>query len=206
MTMAVQLIGYILSICGLFVLIVATFTNEWKVIEQDNEDVTFMDIIEGLWMKCSIDSSSQVKCISYNSFLHPSVEIRVGRAMMILSIALSGIGVFLGLAGLSCTKCLDGEDRLKDKVSFTGGCLFILSGFCALATTSWFIYEIVADFQEETQGNRKDIGRSLFAGFIAAFLCVFGGVLLCICSATHLRSSANVSKPPKFKNPDKDYV
>lgn len=56
------------------------------------------------------------------------VEIRVGRTMMIISIALSGIGVFVSLAGLSCTRCLDGEDRLKDKVAFTGGCLFILSG------------------------------------------------------------------------------
>lgn len=155
--MAVQLLGYILSIIGLCGLILSTFTNEWKVTGYDNDKIQFNDVREGLWMKCSFDSSlTGLKCSSYTSILYQSgrlllityqvmcylssqsdviikvcavvVEIKVVRVMMIISIGLAGLGVLVAVAGLQCTTCLDGDDQLKDKVTLTGGCCFILSG------------------------------------------------------------------------------
>ncbi|KAI7791372.1 claudin-1 [Triplophysa rosa] len=206
--MAVQLLGYILSIVGLCGLIFATFTNEWKVSVHDNKDMVLMDFSEGLWMECSTHvSSPQFMCNSYTSILYQSVKLQVAEAMMIISIGLAGVGVLVAVAGLKCTRCLDGDNRLKNRVALTGGSFFILSGLCALIVTSWFIYEIMTDFYaKESNEQRYVVGRSLIAGFVAALLCLFGGMLLSICSATRMQSSSNVIKHPTSKSPGKDYV
>lgn len=72
--MALQLIGYILSITGLCGLIIGTFTNEWKILGHDNDKTVIQDQYKGLWMECSVDSSSVVHCTSYNSLLHQTCE------------------------------------------------------------------------------------------------------------------------------------
>lgn len=56
------------------------------------------------------------------------VKDQVGRAMMIISIGLAGVGVLVAVAGLKCTRYLDGDNQLKNRIALTGGSFFILSG------------------------------------------------------------------------------
>ncbi|XP_056615843.1 claudin-1 [Triplophysa dalaica] len=126
--------------------------------------------------------------------------------MMIISIGLASVGVLVAIAGLKCTRYLDGDNRLKNRIALTGGSFFILSGLCALVVTSWFMYDIMADFYKMKSDEGFVIGRSLIAGFVAALLCLFGGMLLSICSATCMQSNGNVIKHPTSKSPGKDYV
>ncbi len=72
--MALQLIGYILSITGLCGLIIGIFTNEWEVLGHDNDKTVILDKYKGLWMECSEDSSSHMHCTSNNSHLHQTCE------------------------------------------------------------------------------------------------------------------------------------
>ncbi|CAM4655482.1 unnamed protein product [Leuciscus chuanchicus] len=134
------------------------------------------------------------------------VEIRLARVMMIISIAISSLGALVAIFGLRCTRCLDENKQSKDRAAFTGGILSVCSGLSALGITSWFMYGIVDDFFQEDNQNRYVIGRSLIGAFVASLLCLFGGVSLCACSVTHLRSNKNLSKLSASKIPGKDYV
>ncbi|XP_016298304.1 claudin-1-like isoform X2 [Sinocyclocheilus anshuiensis] len=205
--MALQLIGYILSIIGLCGLIIGTFTNEWKILGHDNDKTVILDKNKGLWMECSIDSSSIVHCTSYNSLLHQTFEIQVGRAIMIVSIVFSSLAALVAISGLKCTRCIEENEKLKDRAAFLGGILSVCGGLFALGITSWFIYGIVDDFfQNDTETERYVVGRSLIGAFVASMLCLFGGILLCTCSVTHLQSNTILSKHPVSMNPGKDYV
>lgn len=73
-SMALQLVGYIMSITGLCGLILGTFTNEWKIIGHDNDETVFFDEYIGLWMECKISTSSVVQCTSFSSLLHQACE------------------------------------------------------------------------------------------------------------------------------------
>ncbi|XP_016409776.1 claudin-1-like isoform X1 [Sinocyclocheilus rhinocerous] len=184
-----------------------TFTNEWEILGHDNDKTVILDKYKGLWMECSVDSSSHVRCTSYNSLLHQTFEIRVGRAIMIASIVFSSLAALVAISGLRCTRCLEENEKSKDRAAFLGGILSVCGGLLALGITSWFIYGIVEDFfQNDTETERYVVGRSLIGAFVASVLCLFGGILLCACSVTHLQSNKILSKHPVSRNPEKDYV
>ncbi|XP_016100416.1 claudin-1-like isoform X2 [Sinocyclocheilus grahami] len=205
--MALQLIGYILSITGLCGLIIGTFTNEWKILGYDNDKTVILDKYKGLWMECSVDSSSIVHCTSYNSLLHQTYEIQVGRVVMIISIIFSSFAALVAISGLKCTRCIEENEKLKDRAAFLGGILSVCGGLFALGITSWFIYGIVDDFfQNDRKTERYVVGRSLIGAFVASVLCLFGGILLCASSVTHLQSNKILSKHPVSMDPGKDYV
>ncbi|XP_051764926.1 claudin-1 isoform X3 [Ctenopharyngodon idella] len=157
-------------------------------------------------MECEINSLSVVHCKYYNSLLHQTYEIQLGRVMMIISIVFSSLAALVAISGLRYTRCLDENEQSKDRTAFAGGILFVCSGLCALGITSWFMYGIVENFFQDTRDDRYVIGRSLIGAFFASLLCLFGGVLLCACSVTHLRSNKNLSTHLISKNPGKDYV
>ncbi|XP_059425639.1 claudin-1-like [Carassius carassius] len=202
--MAFQLIGYILSITGLCGLIIGTFTNEWEILGHDNDKTVVLERYKGLWMDCSVDSSSHLSCTSYTSLLHQTFKIRMGRAIMITSIVFSSLAALVAIAGLRCTRCLEENKKSKDGAAFLGGILSVCGGLLSLGITSWFIYGIVDDFfQNDTGKERYVVGRSLIGAFIASVLCLFGGVLLCACSVTHLLSKKLISNYPVSRNPEK---
>ncbi|XP_043078294.1 claudin-1 [Puntigrus tetrazona] len=205
--MALQLIGYILSIAGLCGLIIGTFTNEWKVLGHENDKTVILDKYVGLWMECSVDSSSHMRCTSYSSLLHQIFEIQVSRAVMISSILLSSFAALVAISGLRCTRCLEENKKSKDRAAFLGGMLSVCAGLLALGITSWFIYGVVESFfQNDTETDKFVVGRSLIGAFVASLFCLFGGILLCACSVTHLQSPKPLSKHPASKNPEKEYV
>ncbi|XP_051980134.1 claudin-1 isoform X2 [Xyrauchen texanus] len=205
--MAVQLFSYILSIIGLCGLILATISNEWKITGHDNDETVYQVKYEGLWMKCHADPTiHNTKCISYISIFH-QLEIQASRAVMLISIVLSTMAALGTISGLRCTRFLDGNEAVKNKVSFIGGILFMLSGLLAVAITVWIMYRIVEDFNEDDKReDRYVIGRALYGALAAALLSLIGGTLLCVCSITHLRSHKKISKHPISNSSGKDYV
>ncbi|XP_068072563.1 claudin-1 [Danio rerio] len=205
--MAFQLFGYILTIAGLCGLLIGTFTNEWKISGHDNDKSVILVKYEGLWMQCSVDSSSHVRCTNFNSLLHQTFEIRMSRVFMIISIVLSSFAVLVAVSGLRCTKFLDDNETMKDRTAFFGGILSVCGGLFALGITSWFTYLIVDDFyQKDDDKDKYVIGKSLIGAFVASLLCLFGGVFLCACSVKSLRSNNKFSQHLVSKNPEKDYV
>lgn len=73
---------------------------------------------------------------------------------------------------------------------------------------NFFISELKWSWLSVLGFYRYVLGKSLIAGFVAALLCLFGGVFLSICGACfkHMKSSSNVVKYPTSKSPGKDYV
>ncbi len=57
-----------------------------------------------------------------------AVEIRVGRAIMIASIVFSSLAALVAISGLRCTRCLEEDEKLKDRAAFLGGILSVCSG------------------------------------------------------------------------------
>ncbi|KAK9967433.1 hypothetical protein ABG768_001834 [Culter alburnus] len=126
--MALQLFGYIMSITGLCGLIVGTFTNEWKIIGHENDQTVTRDEYEGLWMECEIRSSSVAICKYYNSLLHQTYEIQLARVMMIISIVFASLAALVAISGLRCSRCLEENEKSKDRTAFAGGILFVCGG------------------------------------------------------------------------------
>ncbi|KAF4097780.1 claudin-1 isoform X2 [Onychostoma macrolepis] len=184
-----------------------TFTNEWKVLGHNNDQSPTLDKYKGLWMECLVHRSSHVECKSYTSLLHQTFEIQVGRAVMIISIVFSSLAALVAISGLRCTRCLEENEKSKDRAAFLGGILFVCGGLLALGITSWFIQEIVDYFfQNDTATERYVVGRSLIGAFVASVLCLFGGILLCAGSVTYLHSKKILRKHPVSRKPEKDYV
>ncbi|KAI2650323.1 Claudin-1 [Labeo rohita] len=205
--MALQLVGYILSIIGLCGLIIGTFTNEWKTLGHENDKSVILDKYSGLWMECSVDGSLHMRCTSYSSLLHQTSEIRVSRAVMIISIVVLSVAALVAISGLRCTRCFEENEKAKDRAAFLGGILSVCGGLLALGITSWFIYGIVDDFfQNDTEPERYVPGKSLICAFVASMFCLFGGILLCAGSVTHLQSKKILRKHSVSNHPGKEYV
>lgn len=55
-------------------------------------------------------------------------EILTTRVVMILSVLLSAVGVLVATLGMRCTRCLEEDEKQKDRVAIVGGFLFIIAG------------------------------------------------------------------------------
>lgn len=47
---------------------------------------------------------------------------------MLSGILLCGIGILVASVGMKCTKCLEEDMELKNKVAVAGGVMFIIAG------------------------------------------------------------------------------
>lgn len=56
------------------------------------------------------------------------MEVQAGRGFMVSAILLCGIGVLVASVGMKCTKCLEEDMAVKNKVAVAGGAMFIIAG------------------------------------------------------------------------------
>ncbi|KAG9266821.1 claudin-19 isoform X1 [Astyanax mexicanus] len=205
---AVQILAYVLCFGGLCGLLVSTCMTDWKSSEHGNGETTTSVDSEGLWMRCSSGSGTQITCTPFPSILNLPTKIKVCRGLMITSIILCCLAALLTIPGLKCTKCLDESEQLKSKTAITGGVLFILGGLCALGLISWFAYNVAAEFKSTTTGLiRYTFGDALYVGGAAALVSIIGGALMCISSKPGKHFRSHVEKPSqKSQNQATAYV
>ncbi|XP_066507535.1 claudin-7-B [Hoplias malabaricus] len=203
-----QLFGYVLALVGLVGLLAGTIMPQWKMSAYVGDNIiTAVAMYEGLWMSCAFQSTGQMQCKIYDSMLQLNSALQATRALMVIAILLTVVGMGVASMGMKCTNC-GGDDKVKkSRIAMTGGIILILGALCSIIACSWFSYQIIQDFYSPfTPVNTKyEFGAAVFIAWAGTFLVVMGGGLL---AASCSRKQSGPSYPTKSRPPSsgREYV
>lgn len=176
-----QILGLSLALIGFLGAIIVCALPMWKMSAFIGANIVTAQIIwEGLWMNCVVQSTGQMQCKIYDSLLALPQDLQAARALVIIAIIVCIFGLILGIAGGKCTNFVEREDS-KVKVAIASGVIFIIAGVLVLVPVCWTTNTIVRDFYNPilTDGQRRELGPSIYIGFGAAALLLLGGGILC---------------------------
>nr|AGS58200.1 claudin-7 [Clarias batrachus] len=203
-----QLLGFALAMIGLIGLLAGTIMPQWQMSAYVGDNIiTAVAVYQGLWMSCAYQSTGQMQCKVYDSMLQLNRSLQATRALMVISILLTVIGLGVASMGMKCTNC-GGDDKVKkSRIAMTGGIILLLGGLCSIVACSYFSYQIIQDFYSPfTPVNTKyEFGGAIFVAWAGTFLTVFGGGLL---AASCSKSQKSRPTYPKSRPPSssKEYV
>ncbi|XP_044885621.1 claudin-15-like isoform X2 [Mauremys mutica] len=183
MSAALEITGFLLSLCG-WLVVGATLPNSyWKISTIHGNVITTSRLFENLWKSCAEDSTGVSNCRKFDSMLALPAYIQACRALMIISIVLGLLATVLSLFGLKCTQVGMSNENTKVKISVTGGAIFILAGLSSMVAVSWYAARITAQFFDPLYGGTKyELGDALYLGWAGSILSMLGGIFLtCSC-------------------------
>ncbi|KAL6472141.1 hypothetical protein MHYP_G00183290 [Metynnis hypsauchen] len=197
-----QLLGYVLALVGLIGLLAGTIMPQWKMSAYVGDNIiTAVAMYQGLWMSCAFQSTGQMQCKIYDSMLQLDSALQATRALMVVSILLTVMGLGVASMGMKCTNC-GGDDKVKrSRIAMTGGIILLVGALCAIVACGWFSSQIIQDFYSPfTPVNTKyEFGSAIFIAWAGTFLVVMGGAMLaasCSKNQTSSKYPATKSRPP----------
>ncbi len=176
-----QILATALAVIGWLGAIIICALPMWKVTAFIGTNiVTAQTFWEGLWMNCVQQSTGQMQCKVYDSMLALPQDLQAARALVIISILVTFLGVLLAVAGGKCTNCIDERDA-KAKVAVAAGVFFLVGGVLCLIPVCWCAHTVIRDFYNPvlSEAQKRELGASLFIGWGASGLLIIGGALLC---------------------------
>uniref|UniRef100_A0A4W4E5V8 Claudin n=1 Tax=Electrophorus electricus TaxID=8005 RepID=A0A4W4E5V8_ELEEL len=178
-TSVLQLVGFMLSALGTFLISSATAMDMWSIEDRSFTVVTSVYAYYGLWHSCVGTQYGTTQCRPYFSILGLPGLFQGVRALMIVAIVLGVIGAFIGVFALKCLKMGNMEDRVKATMTLTSGAMFVIAGICAIAGVSIFANLIVTNFTLTTFTGNVGFGGSSVA-FAVYHWHSLSGVMLCL--------------------------
>lgn len=180
-------VSEIAAMCvGLIGLIGAAATTGmpmWKVTAFIGENIIVMETRwEGLWMNCYRQANIRMQCKVYDSLLFLPPELQAARGLMCCSLALSGLGLLVALAGMRCISCFQGNDWAKTIILMVAGAMQFMACICVFIPVSWTGHVIIRDFYNPLliDAQRRELGEALYIGWVTgAFL--FASAMLFVC-------------------------
>ncbi|XP_026051849.1 claudin-like protein ZF-A89 [Carassius auratus] len=176
-----QMLATVLAVLGWVGDIIICALPMWKVTAFIGTNiVTAQTFWEGLWMNCVQQSTGQMQCKVYDSMLALPQDLQAARALVIISILVTFLGLFLAVAGGKCTNCIEERDA-KAKVGVAAGVFFLVGGVLCLIPVCWCAHTVISDFYNPilSEAQKRELGASLFIGWGASGLQLIGGALLC---------------------------
>uniref|UniRef100_V9L7T3 Claudin n=1 Tax=Callorhinchus milii TaxID=7868 RepID=V9L7T3_CALMI len=176
-----EVLGFVLCVCGTLGCVVTCVLPMWKVSVFDGGTILVaLNYMDGLWMDCVVQSTGQIQCKIYDSLLALPQDLQAARALTVLAIVCSVSGLSLGIAGAQWTNCIE-EERFKRKVMMVTGCVVLIAALLVLIPVSWSANAIVKDFYNPLvpQSQKRELGTCLYVGWTSSALLVFAGALLC---------------------------
>ncbi|XP_036979017.1 claudin-8-like [Acanthopagrus latus] len=183
----VQSVTEIAALCvGLVGLIGAAATTGlpmWKVTAFIGENIIVMETRwEGLWMNCFRQANIRMQCKVYDSLLFLPPDLQAARGLMCCSLALSGLGLLVAMAGMRCVSCFRGNDYVKTIILMVAGGMQFMASVCVFIPVSWTGHVIIRDFYNPLliDAQRRELGEALYIGWVTgAFL--FASAMLFLC-------------------------
>ncbi len=176
-----QILATALAAIGWLGDIISCALPMWKVTAFIGTNIVTAQIFwEGLWMNCVQQSTGQMQCMIYDSMLALPQDLQAARALVIISILVTFLGLLLAVAGGKCTNCIDEQDA-KAKVGVAAGVFFLVGGVLCLIPVCWCAHTVISDFYNPilSEAQKRELGASLFIGWGASGLLIIGGALLC---------------------------
>ncbi|KAM3868671.1 claudin-7-A-like [Diretmus argenteus] len=198
-----QILGFALSLIGLIGLIIGTILPQWKMSAYVGDNIiTAVAMYQGLWMSCAFQSTGQIQCKAYDSILQLDSSLQATRALMIVGIIVTVVGLGVATMGMKCTNCGGDDKSRKSRIAMTGGILLLIGSLAAIIACSWFAHNIIQAFYNPfTPVNTKyEFGSAIFIAWAGAFLDVVGGGMLSAsCPRTKSTPKYPISRPPSSK-------
>uniref|UniRef100_A0A8C5E7N2 Claudin n=1 Tax=Gouania willdenowi TaxID=441366 RepID=A0A8C5E7N2_GOUWI len=201
----VQGVSEIAAMCvglvGLIGVAATTGMPMWKVTAFIEENIIVMETRwEGLWMNCYRQANIRMQCKVYDSLLFLPPELQAARGLMCCSLALSGIGLVVALAGMRCMSCFRGNQHAKTVILMVAGGMQFTACICVFIPVSWTGHVIIRDFYNPLliDAQRRELGEALYIGWVTgAFL--FASALLFLCRRMPAdKGSFDVYNPPNL--------
>ncbi|KAK5868913.1 hypothetical protein PBY51_009886 [Eleginops maclovinus] len=171
---------------GLIGLIGAAATTGmpmWKVTAFIGENIIVMETRwEGLWMNCYRQSNIRMQCKVYDSLLFLPADLQAARGLMCCSLAMSGLGLLVAMAGMRCISCVQNNDRVKTIILMVAGGMQFMACICVIIPVSWTGHVIIQDFYNPLliDAQRRELGDALYIGWVtSAFLFASGLLFVC---------------------------
>uniref|UniRef100_A0A674KGS3 Claudin n=1 Tax=Terrapene triunguis TaxID=2587831 RepID=A0A674KGS3_9SAUR len=131
-SMAIQLLGFLLSLFGLIGTLIATILPHWwRTAHVGTNIITAVAYMKGLWMECVWHSTGIYQCQVHRSQLALPRDLQAARAMMVISCVISTLACVVSVIGMHCTRCVKGASA-KNSLAVSGGIFFILAGLIFL--------------------------------------------------------------------------
>ncbi|XP_029028159.1 claudin-8-like [Betta splendens] len=171
------------GLIGLIGASAATGLPMWKVTAFIGENIIVMETRwEGLWMNCFRQANIRMQCKVYDSLLALPAELQAARGLMCCSVALSGLGLLLALAGMRCTRLVQANHRAKSIALVAAGGTQLLACACVLVPVSWTGHVIIRDFYDPLliDAQRRELGQALYIGWVSGAV-LFASAVLFLC-------------------------
>ncbi|XP_069566528.1 claudin-4-like [Brachyistius frenatus] len=194
-SMGRQMLGFALCVIGFLGTIIVCALPMWRVTAFIGANIVTAQVIwEGLWMNCVTQSTGQMQCKIYDSLLALPQDLQAARALVVIAIIVSAVGILLGIAGGKCTNFVE-EPRAKARVAIAAGVIFICAGVLILIPVCWSANNIIRDFYNPllTSAQRRELGTMVSMGMQMAgcTLALFGWIgVLIVCGTPTWRVTA----------------
>ncbi|XP_047449709.1 claudin-4-like [Mugil cephalus] len=194
-SMGRQMLGFTLAIIGFLGTIIVCALPMWKVTAFIGANIVTAQVIwEGLWMNCVTQSTGQMQCKIYDSLLALPEDLQAARALVVIAIIVSAMGILLGIAGGKCTNFVE-DPASKAKVAIAAGIVFIIAGVLILVPVSWSANTIIRDFYNPllTNAQRRELTAMASMGLQMAgcVLALFGWIgVIVVCAMPTWRVTA----------------
>ncbi|KAM3935949.1 claudin-14 [Leptodactylus fuscus] len=203
--MALQLLGFFISLIGFIGAIIATvLPHWWRTAHVGTNIITAVAYMKGLWMECVWHTTGIYQCQVHQSLLALPRDLQIARGMMVTSCVLSVLACVVSVFGMNCTQCAKGPSS-KKMIVILAGVTFLLAGLTCLIPVSWSTNNVVQDFYNPSlpYGMKFEIGQALYVGFISGGLTVMGGIIFLftacqknIHQVPYIHPSQNVRRVP----------
>ncbi|XP_057676581.1 claudin-4-like [Corythoichthys intestinalis] len=176
-----EIIGFFLGLVGILASLICTVLPFWEV-SADIDTLKSFGKMRGLWMECTPKVNGVFACKPYDAILHLAIYVQVSRALMVISLALSTLGLAFAVFGMKCTICLKGPGALKRNLAGVAGCFFLAAGLMTLVPVSWTAKNVISAFHvHDTPAAAKlELGDCIYLGIFAALASIMGGSLLVV--------------------------
>lgn len=172
-----------LGFLGLIGAAATTGMPMWKVTAFIGENIIVMETRwEGLWMNCYRQANIRMQCKVYDSLLYLPAELQAARGLMCCSVALSGLGLLVAIAGMKCINCFQANERAKTIILMVAGSMQLLACICVFIPVSWTGHVIIRDFYNPLliDAQRRELGEALYIGWVTGAI-LFASAMLFLC-------------------------
>lgn len=175
-----ELASLFLSLSGYVCCLVALFMPQWLTYSPGLLVSEYYQL--GLWKTCVVQDVGLSVCQEYQTPLHLTPQVRMGRVLVCLSVFLGTLGFIASIPTLNCIKCLDDtESHVKKTLALLGGILFVVSGALTFSSVSYFAYDTLVKFWDHNIPKdmpRWEFGDAMYTGWAGGVSMLLGGIVL----------------------------
>ncbi|XP_053729628.1 claudin-17-like [Synchiropus splendidus] len=179
-----EIFALVLGFLGLFGTVLITALPMWRVSAFIGANLIVMEELwEGLWMNCYRQADIRMQCKVYDSLLILPPELQAARGLMCVSILLVVVALSVSGCGTQRSKSCADNMRCKNVTLAVGGSLFLLSFLTTLIPVCWVAHTVIRNFHNPAlhDGQKRELGESLFIGWGTAGLLLLTGIILLLC-------------------------